>query len=185
VSSGSAGVLSASRYHQPAGMLRQIEVKRAGPGMWSGEPEVEEAHDAASDAPPQYQRHPGRCPVRVGTAARRPSQCSGSPAGRCRGCRGIRPVWLCRTGSAGVRRSSRDCGHAYALGLPGCWQCVRRTGTGVSLCPDARSALRSSHQPRCINHRGPEPMHRTAYPALSSSGTSRPPMYPEAPVTRQ
>ncbi len=28
-------------------------------------------------------------------------------------------------------------------------------------------------------------MHRTAYPALSSSGTSRPPMYPEAPVTRQ
>ena len=28
-------------------------------------------------------------------------------------------------------------------------------------------------------------MHRTAYPALSSSGTSRPPMYPDAPVTRQ
>ena len=28
-------------------------------------------------------------------------------------------------------------------------------------------------------------MHRTAYPAASSSGTSRPPMYPEAPVTRQ
>ena len=28
-------------------------------------------------------------------------------------------------------------------------------------------------------------MHRTTYPALSSSGTSRPPMYPDAPVTRQ
>jgi len=27
---GSAGVLSASRYHQPAGMLRQIEVNSAG-----------------------------------------------------------------------------------------------------------------------------------------------------------
>jgi hypothetical protein len=28
-------------------------------------------------------------------------------------------------------------------------------------------------------------MHRTAYPALSNSGTSRPPMYPDAPVTKQ
>lgn len=27
-------------------------------------------------------------------------------------------------------------------------------------------------------------MHRTRYPASSNSGTSRPPMYPVAPVTR-
>ena len=82
-------------------------------------------------------------------------RCQGSPAGRCRGCRGIRPAWVCRTGSAGVRRSSRGSGHADALGSPGCWPSVRRTGTGISLCPDARPAHRSSHQPRCVNHRGP------------------------------
>jgi hypothetical protein len=35
-------------------MLCQIEVKSAGPGDVVRGPEVEEAHDAASDAPPQY-----------------------------------------------------------------------------------------------------------------------------------
>ena len=40
-------------------------------------------------------------------------------------------------------------------GSPGCWQNVRRTGIGISRCPYARPAHRSSHQPRCVNHRGP------------------------------
>jgi hypothetical protein len=50
-----SGELSASRYHRPAGMLRQIEANGVGPrGCGQGEPEVEEAHDAASDGLPQY-----------------------------------------------------------------------------------------------------------------------------------
>ena len=43
----------------------------------------------------------------------------------------------------------------------------------------------SSDHGRSLSFPGSRAMHRTAYPALSSSGTSRPPMYPDAPVTRQ
>ena len=50
------------------------------------------------------------------------------------------------------------------------------SATAISTPPD---------QGRSLSFPGSRAMHRTVYPAASSSGTSRPPMYPDAPVTRQ
>ena len=61
----------------------------------------------------------------------------------------------------------------------------RARRTALSSITSATAISTSSDHGRSLSFPGSRAMHRTAYPALSSSGTSRPPMYPDAPVTRQ